>query len=69
MNSKRYVLIDRKRCVACGACLKECPRNAIVIHKGCYAESDKETCVGCGRCADTCPAGAIEVLLREDYNE
>ena len=66
MLSKKYACIDRGSCVACGACLKECPRGAISIHKGCYAAVDNENCVGCGKCAKICPANAISVVHREE---
>jgi len=69
MKSKRYAMADKGRCVACGACMKECPKGAISIIKGCYAKVDKDICVGCGRCAKACPADVIALSEREDRNE
>ena len=66
MKSKKYAIVDKKYCVACGACMAECPRNAINIWKGCYAKIDESQCVGCGKCANVCPAGSIDILQRED---
>lgn len=65
MASKRFAEVDRSRCVACGACAKECPRDAIHIWRGCYAVVDTALCVGCGRCQRTCPADTIEMKQRE----
>ena len=65
MLSKRYAEVDQSRCVACGACTKVCPRDAISIWKGCYAKINAELCVGCGKCEKTCPAGCITVKARE----
>ena len=62
--AKRFALIDKNRCVACGACIKECPRQAILIHKGCYALVNAEQCVGCGKCEKVCPVGCIEIKGR-----
>lgn len=63
--AKKCAFVDRERCVACGACTKECPRKAISVWKGCYAKIDEPTCVGCGKCARVCPAGCIEIRERE----
>ena len=63
---KKNAVVDRKVCVACGSCVKVCPKGAISVYKGCYAEVDLEKCVGCGMCARTCPAGCIEVKERSE---
>ena len=57
---KKLAVVDRDRCVACGACAKACPKGAICVWKGCYAIVDREKCVGCGLCVQTCPAGCME---------
>lgn len=65
MLSKKYAIVDTKRCVACGACTKECPKSAITVWKGCYAVVDGEKCVGCGLCSKICPAGCLNIDKRE----
>lgn len=69
MKQKRYAEIKKAKCVACGACMKECPRNAIDIFKGCYARAAADVCVGCGKCAAVCPAGSIELITGGGSNE
>ena len=32
---KKLAVPERKICVACGVCLKDCPKEAISIYKGC----------------------------------
>ena len=64
MLSKRFAHIGKNRCVACGACTKVCPRSAISVFKGCYAQVDDSLCVGCGRCAGICLAACITVEER-----
>jgi ferredoxin len=61
---KKLAVPDKAVCVACGMCLKACPREALTIHLGCYALVDTQKCVGCGRCAKVCPAGCITVTER-----
>ncbi len=61
----RRAVNDTDRCVACGVCARQCPRGAISIYKGCFAEVDESLCVGCGICEKACPAGSIKVLERQ----
>ncbi len=56
---RKKAKVGTDECVACGCCVKVCPRNAISIFKGIYAEVDKNLCVGCGKCAKECPASVI----------
>ena len=57
---------DIGRCVACGVCALQCPREAISIYRGCYAAVDASKCVGCGICEKACPAGSIRVKEMEE---
>lgn len=57
--AKRKAIVNIRECVACGCCIKICPRGAISIPKGIYAEIDKSLCIGCGKCANECPASII----------
>lgn len=54
-----------RECVACGCCVKVCPRGAIQVFGGVIARVDAEKCIGCGRCAQACPAAVIEIRERE----
>ena len=57
----RRANVNTGSCVACGVCIKECPKTAISIFRGSYAVVDGNSCVGCGICEKNCPAGAIKV--------
>lgn len=56
---RRKATVSISECVACGCCIKVCPKNAITIPKGIFAEINPELCVGCGKCAKECPASVI----------
>ena len=63
---KKKAVVEKNRCVACGVCMKACPKNAISIYKGCYALVEEAKCVGCGLCAKVCPAGCIVTRERSE---
>ena len=63
---KKIAVLDQTVCVACGVCMKACPREAVSIHRGCYAVVDGKKCVGCGLCAKACPAGCISTAERSE---
>lgn len=65
MAPKRLAAVDTARCVACGGCVKVCPRRAICISNGYYASVDPALCVGCGKCEKECPACIISMNVRE----
>lgn len=51
-------------CVACGSCVKICPRKAIAIPKGILSVIDDALCIGCGLCVKECPASVISLEVR-----
>ena len=61
---KKLAIVDARVCVACGVCMKACPKGAISIDRGCYAVVAEAKCVGCGLCARECPAGCIGLQER-----
>lgn len=68
MNSprvKKQAVIPQEACVACGCCLKVCPRGALQIHRGSYAVVNPESCIGCGLCQKACPASIIELEVKQ----
>jgi len=74
VNSGQSV-IDNKKCINCGKCMKACPYHAIVyipvpceeacpvnaITKNSYQKEciDFSKCIYCGKCINKCPFGAI----------
>ena len=64
---RKKAIVDKSYCVACGACINECPKKVIKIHKGLFAEVDIQNCVGCGKCAKICPASVIDMIQVEAF--
>lgn len=62
---RRKAAVDVSLCVACGCCVKVCPKNAISVFKGIYAVVDEALCVGCGKCGRECPASVITMKEAE----
>ncbi|MCP4400676.1 MAG: 4Fe-4S dicluster domain-containing protein [bacterium] len=48
-----------EECISCGACVSECPVEAITEGDDIYI-IDAETCTDCGACVDVCPADSID---------
>lgn len=46
-------------CLACGACVAECPVDAISEGDPKYI-IDADTCIDCAACVGVCPADCIE---------
>lgn len=58
--------IIKNSCVACGTCINVCPRDAIKIVEGVFAEVDETKCIGCTICTKECPASIIEMNTIEE---
>ncbi len=54
--------INSLKCKSCGACVRNCPENAIVMTR--KAKIDKDKCVGCASCMTVCPSHAITHSFR-----
>lgn len=42
----KKAVFNIKKCAACGRCTKVCPKNAIVVFNGMYAEVNENLCIG-----------------------
>ncbi len=63
--------INQKKCISCGACIENCPVDAISYQKNGEAHIDKEVCISCSKCISVCPVKAIAIpwgsVTREEF--
>ncbi|MBN2364249.1 4Fe-4S binding protein [candidate division WOR-3 bacterium] len=62
ITSQGVVILNKKLCVGCLACVAVCPINAMMWLEGL---ENPFKCVACGKCAEKCPSGAIEIAEEE----
>ena len=61
------LLIDKELCIGCGACVDECPFDALDLVDG-LAQAD-EKCTLCGTCVEVCPEEAITIEGGEEKTD
>lgn len=54
-------VIDKEKCINCGACKLQCPKKTIVSKDNTF-EINGTGCIGCGICQAACPANAITMF-------
>ena len=54
-------MIDKNKCISCGACVSACPVNAIEFDEDGKAKINTDICIHCGTCQAICPVNAIEI--------
>jgi len=54
------IIIDRDRCVHCGACISVCP-NDVFRFVDWQLVLEEEKCSQCGTCVISCPLGALSL--------
>lgn len=60
VNGKMFK-VNKKKCISCGLCAKNCPVNNIVIKDGKFRF--KGDCLMCTRCSFNCPTDAFNIAL------
>ena len=53
------ITINQEQCIGCGACIKDCPGNALALTEG--KASSLRDCIHCGHCVAICPIKAVSI--------
>ena len=67
-HSTSKPVIKKKKCTACGQCIRWCPVDAIAFKEG-KAEIDQGTCIGCAECLAVCRFDAVVYNWSESYEK
>ena len=54
-------MVDKTKCIGCGACISICPVEAISFDDDGRAKINPDICIKCGACQATCPVMAIVI--------
>jgi len=58
-NKKGTVILNKKVCIGCQACVGFCPISAM---RKCDERIEPFKCIACGACVRACPTGALELV-------
>ncbi len=62
-DSKPELVYRSSRCIGCGECTKNCPRQAISLRTK-HISINRKNCVTCGNCSQACPSDVLSIAGR-----
>jgi uncharacterized protein len=61
MHSMIKHSIKKEKCISCGACIANCPVNAIAFDANKKAFINEAICISCSKCISVCPVQAVQI--------
>lgn len=64
MDQTLNLTVTREKCIQCGACIHDCPRQ-IIAYRDHYPDIElqrESDCIGCQHCLAICPTGALSIF-------
>ncbi|MCK4497051.1 MAG: 4Fe-4S binding protein [Candidatus Aenigmarchaeota archaeon] len=55
-------VVDKKKCIGCGACVSVCPQNVFELKDGKSDVAKPEDCIECMACVENCSVSAIKLV-------
>jgi len=59
-NKMSNIIVNEKKCIKCGICLKECPVYVLHMGENGPEETPGSACNACGHCVAICPNAAMD---------
>ncbi len=66
MHADAKPLLNKKKCILCGECVKVCPVGAAAMSEKKYPLYDLNKCIGCAQCIAMCPEIALKIIWDTD---
>jgi len=66
MHADAKPLLNKKKCILCGECVKVCPVGAAAMSGIEYPVYDLNKCIGCAQCIAMCPEMALKIIWDTD---
>lgn len=55
-------VVDKKKCIGCGACVSVCSQNVFELKDGKSHVERPEDCIECMACVENCSVSAIKLV-------
>lgn len=61
--------INYEKCLGCGACINQCPKQALTARPDYKPKVNPKKCSECGECVQICPMEALKIIKNAGRKE